>query len=287
MIEALKTFIAIVEEGGFTKASKKINLSQPAVSAQIKALEKYFNTELIIRSNKRLIIKENGYVLYNKAKEIVKLFDETKEAVKNNSGDIQGTLKIGATYTIGECIIPDVLARFTEVYPKVRVETYIAGTSDIMDKVKDMKVDIGLIEGMVHCNTIDQVFFQEDELVLLVSEHHPFAGKEVKIEELSNERWIMREEGSGTRSYLDLFLSKHKIVPESMVVLGSNTLVLKGIQKGMGITIASKRLLNEPYKGIAMASLPEKFNRSLSYILPQNSYVSSIVPIFASFLNSP
>ena len=133
MIEELKTFITVVEVKNFTKAAEQLNLSQPSVSNHIKNLENYFGVTLINRSvkQKSIFITERGYILYKKAKEIVSLLETTYMEIQNKSDSIKGSIKVGASLTIGEYVLPDFLAYFSKKYPDIDIEIVAAPTLGI------------------------------------------------------------------------------------------------------------------------------------------------------------
>lgn len=280
MLSELKTFIAVVEARNFTLAGQAIGLSQPAVSAHIKMLEQQFCTPLFYRANKQLIVTEGGQILYRRAKEIVDLVRAAGEDVMGCSVKVRGSLKIGASYTVGEYILPDIVAEFGRAYPDVMLELVIADTADISQKVCDFTLDLGFIEGLVHSNSLEQTYFKEDEIILLVPSGHPFAGRQVSREELEGQRWIVREVGSGTRECFDFYLSSHELSCRSLMVFGSNTTLKKAVSAHMGIGFASKELLNGDCAGIAPAYLPGACIRHLSYIQVRNVPPSHLAELF-------
>jgi len=168
MLEEFKTFIAVVEYKNFTKAGKFLNLSQPSVSTHVKNLENFFGVTLINRSvkQKNIFITESGYALYKRAKEIINLLDTTYMEVNNTSNSVKGRLKIGASLTIGEYVLPKFLAIFSKKYPDVDVEIFIDNTSSICSHLKELTLDIGLIEGTSSLSNFTQEYFLEDKMVL-------------------------------------------------------------------------------------------------------------------------
>ena len=284
MIEELKTLIAVVENGSFTKASEKRRLSQPSISIHIKNLEEYFSVNLIRRSNKQknIFITENGQLLYRRAKEIVKILEVTKDDLLNLSDSVMGTLKIGASLTIGEYLLPKFLSYFSSKYPEVDIEIVIENTFDICEGVKGLKFDLGLIEGIAPSFEFRQGYFSEDDMVLMVPFNHSLT-KEIDFEEnLYNERWICREEGSGTREYLNMFLAKKEIKPRSIMVLGSNTLVKEAVKNNLGITLISSYVAEaaENHKEVSVINLKEEYKRHFSYILPKDMVTTRLAEIF-------
>ncbi|MCI9303063.1 LysR family transcriptional regulator [Clostridium sp.] len=284
MIEEFKTFIAVVDFKNFTKAAEYLNLSQPSVSTHIKNLEIIFGVTLINRSvkQKTISITESGYTLYKRAKEIINLLDVTFMDVKTLSTSIKGTIKIGASLTIGEYILPKFLAHFSNKYPDVDIEVKIENTSFISSELKKMKLDIGLIEGSVSSALFKQEYFLEDEMVLVAPFHSDLKDKEIKLDSIQNRRWIAREEGSGTREYLDLFFAQNKIIPKSIMVLGSNLAIKEAVRNNLGLTITSKHIILEAESRNELTSLKlnNDFRRSFSYIYPKELTLSKAAHIF-------
>ena len=285
MIEEFKTFIAVVDFKNFTKAAEYLNLSQPSVSTHIKNLEIIFGVTLINRSvkQKTISITESGYTLYKRAKEIINLLDVTFMDVKTLSTSIKGTIKIGASLTIGEYILPKFLAHFSNKYPDVDIEVKIENTSFIASELKKMKLDIGLIEGSVSSALFKQEYFLEDEMVLVAPFDSDLKDKEIKLDNIQNRRWIAREEGSGTREYLDLFFAQNKIIPKSIMVLGSNLAVKEAVRNNLGLTITSKHIILEAESRNELTSLKlnNDFRRSFSYIYPKELTLSKADHIFS------
>lgn len=290
MIEEFKTFIAVVDFKNFTKAAEYLNLSQPSVSTHIKNIEIAFGVKLINRSikQKTISITESGYTLYKRAKEIINLLDVTFLDVKTHSNSIKGSIKIGASLTIGEYILPKFLSHFSSKYPDVDIEVIIENTSLISNELKKMKLDIGLIEGLASSTLFKQEYFLEDEMVLVVPYSSDLKDKELTLDDLQNKRWIAREEGSGTREYLDLFFTQNKIIPKSIMVLGSNLAVKEAVRNNLGLTITSKHVILEAEARNELTSikLTNDFTRSFSYIYPKELTLSKAANIFLEELKA-
>lgn len=288
MLEELKTFIAVVECKNFTKASEKVNLSQPSVSIHIKNLEKFFGVELIIRSvkQKSIIITESGQLLYRRAKEMLNLLEVTKDEVINLSSSVKGHLKVGATYTIGEYILPNFLKFFCNQYPEIEIEVVIENTEEISRKVQDLQVDIGLIEGMGHMEEFKQTYFLKDELVLILPKTHTLTQDKLSHDSLQEQKWITREIGSGLREYLDVFLTQHQIVPKSKLVFGSNYAIKEAVKNGLGIAMVSGYVAKDAvsHNEVKMLTLQGKYCRNFSYILPKDLMSMKVIEIFAQNL---
>lgn len=291
MFEELKSFITVVELKNFTKAAEKLSLSQPSVSVHIKNLENHFGVKLIDRSvkQKSIAITDRGYLLYRRAKEIIELMDTTVQEVKNYSENISGSLRIGASLTIGEFLLPELIAYFSEKYPDVNIEVFIENTSKIANMVKNLSIDIGIIEGNISSSDFNQTFFYKDEMVLAFpySEKNLIHKKDYR-DLISGRKWVARESGSGTRDFLDMFLSQNKITPESITVLGSNFAVKEAVKNNMGITLLSKLICKraERKEEIVCVSPDETYVRNFSYIVSKNITPSRAATVFIDELKS-
>ena len=290
MIDELKTFIAVVEYKNFTKAAEAINLSQPSVSLHIKHLEEYFNTTLIQRSikQKSIYITESGNLLYERSKQIIKLLEDTKGDLLDYGNAVKGRLRIGASFTIGEYFLPTFLGQLTTAYPELELEVTIENTHNICEKVKNFQVDLALIEGTVPSLNFVVNDFYKDEMVLAVPYNHYLVNSKFSATELQNHTWISREIGSGTREYLNLFLSTNNVNAKNIIVFGSNYSVKEAVRNNLGITFISS-LVTEPAlrnKEISLLKTTEQYSRSFSYILQKGIIPSKATLVFIDMLKT-
>lgn len=290
MMDELRTFIAVVEYNNFTKAAEAINLSQPSVSLHIKHLEDYFNTTLIQRSirQKNIYITESGNLLYERSKQMIKILDDTKGDLLDYSGIIKGRLRIGASFTIGEYFLPAFLGQFTREYPDLELEVIIENTHNNCEKVKSFQVDLALVEGTVPSSNFVTNNFYKDKMEVAVPYNHYLVNKEFPIEELQNQTWISREIGSGTREYLNLFLSSNNINPKNIIVFGSNYSVKEAVKNNLGITFISS-LVTEPSirnKEISILKTTQQYTRNFSYVLQKGIIPSKGTLAFLDMLKN-
>lgn len=290
MINELKTFIAVVEYKNFTKAAEAINLSQPSVSLHIKHLEEYFNIILIQRSvkQKTISITQAGNLLYERSKQIIKLLEDTKSELMAYTNTVQGKLHIGASFTIGEYFLPAFLGQFAKKYPDLELEVTIENTHNICKKVKNFEVDLALIEGSVPSSNFIKEPFYKDKMALAVPYNHYLVNREFSIEELQNQTWISREEGSGTRDYLNLFLSSNNINPKNIIVFGSNYSVKEAVKNNLGITFISSFVTKNSltHKEISILNTNQEYTRHFSYILQEGNIPSKGTLVFIDMLKS-
>lgn len=290
MIEELKTFIAVVEYKNFTKAAEAINLSQPSVSLHIKHLEEYFNTTLIQRSikQKNINITQPGYLLYERAKQIIKLLNDTKNDLLDYGNVVKGQLHIGASFTIGEYFLPAFLGQFAKAYPDLELEVTIENTHNICEKVKNFQVDLALVEGTVPSSSFVTDNFYTDKMEVVVPYNHNLVNKKLSIDELQNQTWISREVGSGTREYLNLFLSTNNINAKNIIVFGSNYSVKEAVKNNLGITFISSLVIENPLKNkeISILETSQNYTRQFSYIMQKGIIPSKGTLVFIDMLKN-
>ena len=288
MIEELKTFIAVVECNNFTKAGELIKLSQPSVSLHVKNLEGYFNTILIDRSikQKKIHITKEGRLLYERAKDIVNILDETKGELSGDKEKMSGVLNIGCSFTLGEYFILPFLGEFREKYKDIDLHITIENTKHICEKVENYELDLGLVEGTVNKSKFSYKSFHEDHMVLAVSEKNPIYKDNFNVEDFEEEMWISREEGSGTREYLDFFLSRNKINPKNIIILGSNYAIKETVKNNLGVTFISDLVLKDELenKTIRLVDTKEEYMRDFAYIYPRASKPSKLSKGFLEML---
>lgn len=268
--DALRTFIAVVDEGNFSRAAEKRLISQPSVSVHIQNLEKEFETILFVRSPKYLQLTSSGEILYERAKQIIQIYESTKVEIAERNHSINQELTIGASFTIGEYILPGLLEELTNFYPNVKLEVIIGNTDEIVEHVKHLRVDIGVIEGQSNEKSLEIIPFMKDELRIVASYGHPISlMRNTSIEKLQNETWVTRETGSGTRAYLEHVLRSYGLKTKNVISISSTQGVKEAVIRGMGFSLLSEaaviREVNSQH--LAIVSVNEKpFLRRFSYV---------------------
>ena len=289
LIDELKTFIAVVDKKSFTKAANSINISQPSVSLHVAALEKHFKTRLIERSNKQrtILITQTGAMLYKKAKQILSLIDDTKEELNNYHNSTSGTLKIGASMTIGEFLLPSILGEFIKEFPNVKLEVAIENTHNIYEKFKNYDIDIALTEGSVPTNTFTSKNFYKDTMVVVTPTSFTY-DKNIGLKLcLSNQTWMHREEGSGTGEYLNMFLNSEGLSPKNFIILGSNYAIKEAVKNNLGVTFISSLVVTAAANNHELKIIPTetKYNRYFSYLVHEKN-LSKITKLFLGKLEN-
>ena len=268
--EALRTFVTLVEVKNFTKTAEILHMSQPSVSLHIKNLEKEFQTNLLLRSPKFLQITPTGEILYERAKQMITIYEQAKQEILEQQNTIKGELKIGASFTIGEYVLPYLLFDLHKDFPQLELEVVIGNTDEIVQTVKLLQVDIGLIEGQTNEKELSVHPFMQDTLFVVAANNHPLACMdEVTMADLQNQAWVTREVGSGTREYLNHIIRANGLKIKSILTISSNQGIKETVINGMGLSLLSSRVIDRDIQQKALAIIPLKghsFNRTFSYV---------------------
>ncbi|HHV15908.1 MAG TPA: LysR family transcriptional regulator [Gelria sp.] len=242
-LNLFKTYVRVVETQNLSKTAKEFGLSQPAVTKQIQNLEDTYGVLLLERSGRRLKTTEAGETLYDCARDIIKAMEKTERAMEEASESRRGNLSLGASNIPGEYILPQLIKRFKEKYPHISISIDIADTEKIYSRLAERELDIGIVGGWIKNRKIEGFEWLEDELVVIMPEHHKLARSgEINLESIVNDKWIFREKGSGTRKAAEDLLAAHGIKKEDLNVsieVGSTEAVLASVEAGMGVSIVS------------------------------------------------
>jgi DNA-binding transcriptional LysR family regulator len=250
--EQLKTFLSVADKKSFSETARVLHLSQPTVTSQIKSLEKNLNTTLFERTTKQVELTPSAKVLYRYAKDIVKLSEMAENEILSISKTIQGRLIIACSLTIGENILPQALGKFKENYPHIQMNVDITNTHQILSKIKDHVLDMGLIEAPVEDPALVLEPFMKDELLLIAKPGYFEQDKPIIIpDELISLPLILREEGSGTRAVMESHLTHAGLNPADLnliLELGSTESVKSAVESGLGVSIISKSAIKKELK---------------------------------------
>jgi len=256
----LQVFHAVAGVLSFTRAAELLNMTQPAVTHQIRQLEADFDTRLFDRENNRISLTAAGEQVLEYANQIIGLYGEMHESVKSLTGDTSGLVTLGASTTIAEYMLPGLLGDFLKKFPNVQLRLKVANTEAVVSMVGDNTIDLGIVEGVVANQYLLVEDCQADELRVIVPPEHPLAQKAtLEPGDLLDHPFISREEGSGTRSVIARFLEQHGYNEAQLIQsfeLGSTEAIKGAVQAGMGISIVSAAALVKEVTLEQLVSIP-------------------------------
>ncbi len=234
-------FHTVARMGSFTKAAKELGISQPAVSIQVRELERTMSTTLLSRTRNGVLLTDTGETVYRYTGRIFSLADEMQYAIQDITGLRAGKLTIGSSSTPGEYILPIVIGEFRKRYPDVDVSLSIANTQRIIDRVLNRDLDIGMAGAPVSIKGVASFPYVDDEVVLVASASHPLGlSRSVSLKDVASEPFIMRESGSATRRAAEKALAKSGSNIKVAMELASNEAVKRAASAGLGIGVVSK-----------------------------------------------
>ena len=286
--DPLKIFVTVVEHKNFSRAAEELYLSHPDVSLQIQSLEDEVGIKLVNSSSNHWELTQAGEIYYGYAKQILLLKDKAKQEIKQLSNVVCGDLKVGASYTIGEYILPFVVAEFAAQYPKVEIETSIANTEEIIQAVRTHHLDIALVEGEVTYSDLEIHPIMEDEIILVVPNQHPLARLPIATSEhLQDQVWILRESGSGTRAFSDKLFKEWGIKVRKSYIFGSGQAVKQAVTAGLGIALVSRWIVRKELNAKELKLIRikgKRLTRSFYLIGPKHQTTSEAIEVFTEQL---
>lgn len=206
----LKVFKTVADRLSFTKAAAELLISQPAVTKQINELERLLGKPLFLRHGNRISLTDDGVRLLEYANRILALYGELRDAFVEEQGAFSGEIRLGASTTLSQYVLPGLLAKFRKLYPDVRVTLFNGNTEQIERQIADGKLDFGMIEGTASNPALHYELFMDDELVLVTSASNTsFTREEITAADLPALPLVIRENGSGTLDVLSRGLSRH------------------------------------------------------------------------------
>ncbi len=240
-LHQLRIFSLVARLGSFSRAAEEMHISQPSVSIQVADLERSLGVELFEQLGKRIYLTDAGRVLEDYARRILGLVDEASSAVAEVTDLHRGRLAVGATTTPGTYLLPKVLSRFQERFPKITLTLEIANTRRIQERLLRNELDLGVVDEEVNSHNLVVRPVLEDELVMVVVPTHPLASTgAVPVSALRGHRVILRERGSGTREAIEAALRGAGVEIAPSMELASSEAIKEAVAVGLGSAILSR-----------------------------------------------
>ena len=240
----LAAFCAVVERKSFSQAAERLGVTQPAVSLQIRALEKRLGAQLLDRSGRRVEPTEAGLRLYRGAQRLLALEEQLIDEVAGEAGaEIAGELRIGASTGPAAIVVPLLLCEFQRANPRVKIALSVHDTQSVVDLVAERELELGIVGAARRHRSVRFEPFFEDEVILACPPGHRFAGRTVELDELRSEQLIVMQEGAGVRQIIEDELraaGKRLRDLDVRLELGLQESVRSAVQAGFGIAFISR-----------------------------------------------
>ncbi|MGY9202109.1 DNA-binding transcriptional regulator YeiE [Citrobacter freundii] len=281
-LRQLEVFAEVLKSGSTTQASVMLALSQSAVSAALTDLEGQLGVQLFDRVGKRLVVNEHGRLLYPRALALLEQTTEIEQLFREDNGAI----RVYASSTIGNYILPAMIARYRHDFPDLPLELSVDNSQDVINAVLDFRVDIGLIEGPCHSTEIISEPWLEDELVVFAAPSSPLTKGPVTLEQLAASPWILRERGSGTRELVDYLLLSHLPRFQMAMELGNSEAIKHAVRHGLGISCLSRRVIAEQLQAGTLSEVPvplPRLVRTLWRVHHRQKHISNSITRFLHY----
>jgi len=283
-VRDLQVFLSVARHLNFTRAGEEVNLSQPSVSVRMRQLERDLGSKLFEQLGKKIALTEAGNLLVPYASRVIAAMDDARDAIDELQGLERGSLRIGASTTPGMYLIPRTVAHFKRRYPKIEIHLAVKDTRQIEEGVIRNELDFGFVGGHLAGDEVDVVPWMTDDLVLIVPLGHRLAGKRiVKPEDLSSEKFILREQGSATRAIVASHLRKYRIEAQAVMEMANPESVKKAVQNGLGIAFISAFAVESELKAKTLRAVKIKnleIRRELKIVYRKDKHLSPAAKAF-------
>ena len=288
----LKVFDTVAKRLNFTKAANELNITQPAVTKHIKEIELNLNIKLFERNGTKIKLTKAGEILLKYTEEIFSVYQKMEFEIGQLQEKQKGTLRLGASTTIAQYVLPPILAEFRKRFPEIQLSLVIQNSEKIEDLLANQKIDIGLIEAQIKNRTFHYFPFMKDEIVLVSRQNHSISTKNnIKLDDLKNIPLVFREPGSGTLETIDLALKSKNIKLNELnieIQLGSTESIKSYVLHSDALAFLSIQSILQELKNQTLTIIDIKnlvIERNFNFIIPEGDQ-SKLVNLFINFCNS-
>ncbi|MDD4715949.1 MAG: LysR family transcriptional regulator [Oscillospiraceae bacterium] len=280
-----RIFLTVCNQMNMTKAANILFISQSAVSQAISELEAYYNVRLFERLSRKLYLTHAGETLRGYALHMIHMNEEAEREMRSLNQN--GVIRIGASVTIGACVLPKAASSFRKEAPGLTLLVTEDNTAKIELLILSGKLDLGLVEGDVTSSDIVSSAFAEDALVLICGRSHPFfRRRSVAPQELERENFILREAGSGTRKTFETVMSENGLSWTTTWTCNNTDTIKTAVAEGLGVSVISQRAVTQEIKAGILQSIPISglsFKRQFQLIYHKNKYLTEAMTRFIAF----
>jgi len=282
------TFLTLAETLNYTHTAQRLNLSQPAVTKHVQALEEEFETKLIIYENKQVRLTDKGKELIPYLTSLVKLNRMATDIFQTKEDHVQ--IHLGVCLTLGNYFINEIIDSFYEAYPKIELVVYVENTRKLEAMLSKNEIDIALSLGPTAQLNLNTKTLKEQEMVIIAAKDNPLLGQTLSIEDLTDKKIYLREEGAGTRDVFLLYLNKYSLSLEDFSMIktaGSIELVKQLVSKGDGIAPIYKLSVEKELENRTLRILPVKefkISYPITILTPKNVALSGTTQLLINHL---
>ncbi|MGV0757409.1 LysR substrate-binding domain-containing protein [Empedobacter brevis] len=287
----LKVFDTVARRLNFTKAANELNITQPSVTKHIKETELNLNIKLFERNGTKIKLTQAGEILLKYTEEIFSVYQKMEFEIGQLQEKQKGHLRLGASTTIAQYVLPPILAEFRKRFPEIQLNLVIHNSEKIEDLLTNNKIDVGLIEAQIKNRTFHYFPFMKDEIVLVARQNHPLSTRNhLKTHDLLQIPFVLRESGSGTLETIDLALKAKNIKLNELkteIRLGSTESIKSYLLHSDALAFLSVQSILQELKSHTLTIIDVKnmaIPRYFNFIIPEGEQ-SKLVSLFIDFCN--
>lgn len=273
----LEVFLAVAHYQNISKAADALAMSQSATSSALSDFERQFNVQFFDRIGKKIQLNELGRAIRPQARALLDHALTFQQSLQGQAAC--SALNVGATLTIGNYLLIEIMARYMKEMPGAKVQLHVANTTTITEQVRNFELDVGLVEGEFAHPELQVLPWLEDELVVFCSPQHAYASlKTLSDVELLAATWILREPGSGTRQTFDRAMHGLLTELEPGLELEHTEAIKRAVEANLGLGCLSRVTVNDEFKRGSLVPLQvphRNFKRRFYFILHRDKYLSA------------
>lgn len=291
-IKELEAFACVVEKGSFSRAAEALYLTQPTISAHVASLERKLGIKLLVRTTKEIYPSDAGNLLYEYAKEILRLRTSAVQAIKSFSQEMRGSINVAASTIPGQYYLPKLIQRFRAIYPDISFSLQILDSTEVAGQIAARKAEIGFTGTIINLPKCVYQVMAEDRLVIITPntpQYQAYLSTGFPIRQIPKETFISREAGSGTRLETENFLREMGINVKDIriaVEVRSTESIKQMVSEGLGIAVISRSACEDycQFKKILAFNFDNvNLRRKLYLVRHKNSILSPIAQTFYDY----
>ncbi len=287
-IRHLKIFTAVADNGGMSRAAKKLHISQPSISQAIAELEKHYGVKLFERLSQKLYLTKEGELMLSFSRHILDSFEHMEEAM--NQAVETTSLRIGCSVSVGTCLINDILDEADRRIPECQISVNVTNSSEVEREILNNEVDLGIVEGILKSKDLIVTPICKDEMVVVCGKDHWLAGEEsVTLEMLHGQPYISRESGSSERNQIEKMFEEHGVQLQRIFCSTNTEAIKNAVIHGRGIAVFSTRMIEEEKRKGEIIVLPLReisVTRNINMVIHKNKYLSAEIKALQEILLS-
>jgi DNA-binding transcriptional LysR family regulator len=262
-------FRLVARSGSVTRAAQELFISQPAVSAHLRALEQRYNAELFERTPRGMQLTQIGARLLEHFNQLFALAEEIPSVIDSARGEMRGEVVIAASSTPGAYCVPELLRKFQQRYAAVHPVLMVGDSAEVLEWLREYRVPLGVVGEMVMDDLLHRVEIGADELQLVVAASDPLARvRQLKPEQVKNRSLLLREAGSSTRKGTEVLLGEMVKHFERVVEIRSTEAIMQAVISGLGLAVLSSWATRLQMKSGLLRAIPDKrFRQSRKFYL--------------------